>query len=121
MNRSAEPYIRFIWDALVQLEEYRPETYDLYMSNHLAQDAILMRLFQIGENLVRIRRLDIEAFSEHAPESWHKLIGLRNVISHGYEDVNPEQIWSILTAGLAEFAATLENMDLLTGLPLADG
>ncbi len=69
-----------------------------------------MRLQEIGENLVCIRRLDETWFSETAPDSWHKLIGLRNVISHGYEGIEYELIWQILTTELPKFAVTVEQM-----------
>ncbi len=46
------------------------------MANEMAQDAILMRLQEIGENLAQLRRLDEETFATAAHDSWHKLIGL---------------------------------------------
>ena len=41
----------------------------------MVQDAILMQLQEIGENLARIRHLDEDVFSRDSPDSWHKLIG----------------------------------------------
>ena len=79
-----------------------------FLEQQLLQDAILMRLHQIGENLVRIRDLDEEAF-QHAPDSWHRLIGLRNVISHEYEKVKPRLIWRIVDQELPRFRATIET------------
>lgn len=77
------------------------------MGQQMTQDAILMRLQQIGENLVKIRDLDSEQF-DLAPDSWHKLIGLRHVISHAYETVVPKVIWRILTEELAPFRQTVD-------------
>jgi len=48
------------------------------------------------------------------------LIGLRNLISHGYEQANPERIWAILDGGLTKIAATIETANPETGLPLAE-
>lgn len=74
----------------------------------MAQDAIYMRLQQIGENLIKIRVLDEEAFARK-PASWHKLAGLRNVISHTYEVIEADVIWTIVSAHLEPFRTTVES------------
>ncbi len=89
MTRSAQPYLALIQRALTQIERYRPPTSGEFLEQQMAQDAILMRLQEIGENLSRIRRLDEETFSTSSPDSWRHLIGLRNIISHGYHAVDP--------------------------------
>ena len=66
-----------------------------------------MRLQEIGENLARLRQFDADAFNGMADDSWHKLIGLRNIISHGYHLIDPEQIWQTVTEELPDFAATI--------------
>lgn len=53
----------------------------------MVQDAILIRLQEIGENLSRMRHLDDEAFAAAADDSWIQLNGLRNIISHGYHEI----------------------------------
>lgn len=75
----------------------------------MVQDAILMRLHEIGENLARIRHLDEDAFSRDSPDSWHKLIGLRNIISHGYDRIDWARIWQILTEELPDFHLTIQS------------
>ncbi len=79
------------------------------MANEMAQNAILMRLQEIGENLAQLRRLDEETFATAAQDSWHKLIGLRNIISHGYHTIDDEQIWQIVTEELPAFAKSLDE------------
>jgi len=74
----------------------------------MIQDAILMRLQEIGENLARMRHIDEDAFAVVAADSWNQLIGLRNAISHGYHQIRPEQIWQIVMEEVAAFAATIE-------------
>jgi uncharacterized protein with HEPN domain len=44
-----------------------------------------------------------------AHDSWYKLIGLRNIISHGYETIDFDQIWQIVTVELPLFADTIEK------------
>jgi uncharacterized protein with HEPN domain len=108
MIKSPRPYIVLIQRALTQIEHYRPPNRDAYFAWPMAQDAIVMRLQEIGENLARIRRLDENAFSNAAPDSWLKLIGLRNVISHAYDSIDHDAIWQIVTEEPPAFAATLD-------------
>ncbi|MDQ3655173.1 MAG: DUF86 domain-containing protein [Chloroflexota bacterium] len=88
MTKSAQPYVVLIKRALAQIAQYCPPTKAELLAQPMAQDAILMRLQELGENLARIRHLDEDGFSGPGDDSWHKLIGLRNVISHGYHTID---------------------------------
>jgi uncharacterized protein with HEPN domain len=67
-----------------------------------------MRLHAIGEHLAQLRNLDEEEFAAVADPSWHKAIGLRNVIAHGYEFIDRDTVWLILTEDLPPFAETID-------------
>lgn len=108
MKKSIRPHIELILAALRSIEQYQPEDRAAFLEHPMAQDAILMRLQEIGENLARIRRIDEEAFTAAADDSWVQIIGLRNIISHGYHQIDPEKIWQILTEELSDFTATIE-------------
>lgn len=108
MTKSPRPYFLLIQRALTQIDQYLPTNKSEFMTQQMAQDAILMRLQVIGENLARIRRLDDDAFSGMAPNSWHKLIGLRNIISHAYDVIDYEEIWQIVTDELPGFASSID-------------
>lgn len=110
MRKSPQPYLILIQRALTHIEHYRPPDKAQFLAQPMAQDATLMRLQVIGENLAQIRRLDDHAYHEMAHDSWNKLIGLRNIISHGYEAIDFEEIWQIVTDELPAFAATIEAL-----------
>jgi uncharacterized protein with HEPN domain len=108
MKKSARPHLILIEQALDQIDSYRPASEREFLDQQIAQDAILMRLQQIGENLIKIRDLAPEAF-ERVPESWNKLIGLRNVISHAYDTIEVEIIWEIISQELTPFRSTIKT------------
>ena len=108
MRKSPQPYLILIQRALTHIEQYRPENKAQFLTQPMAQDAILMRMQVIGENLAQIRRLDDRAYRDMAHDSWNKLIGLRNIISHGYEAIDFAEIWQIVTEELPAFASTIE-------------
>lgn len=57
MTKSAQPYVVLIRRAVAQIDLYRPSDVAEFLAEPMAQDAILMRLQEIGENLARIRHL----------------------------------------------------------------
>lgn len=78
-----------------------------------AMQKIVERSFEIlGE---ASRRLSDEFRSEHPEIEWSRMIGLRNVIAHQYEDVDYLILWDIITRILPELQLQLEA--LLPPLP----
>lgn len=55
MTKTPQPHLQLIVQALIQIALYLPPTRTEFDQQQMVQDAILMRLQEIGENLVRIR------------------------------------------------------------------
>lgn len=64
MNPSTQPYFLLIQAALARIEDYLPTTETEFLAQPMAQDAILMRLQEIGELLTKVRRLEPGMFAE---------------------------------------------------------
>ncbi len=97
--------------ALDRIDRYMPTSKEAFLESEILQDAILLQLLQVGENLARIRDIAPELF-EVAPESWHRVVGLRNLIVHEYRRVNPNRIWHYLHQDLPAFRLTIEALDI---------
>ena len=69
-----------------------------------------MRLQDIGEQLTRIRDKFPDFYEQHETDAWHKLIGLRNIISHGYREIDFEIIWDIVTNRLPDFSKDIKQL-----------
>lgn len=64
----------------------------------------------IGENLVNMRQIiDEKLFLALGDESWNEIIGLRNVIFHGYVTIRVERIWDFLVEDLPRLADSIES------------
>lgn len=100
MTKVYAPHLVIIREALSAINQYRPTSKTVFLANPMVRDAVLMRLQVIGEHLSRMRHIDEERFAEIADPTWFQVIGLRNVISHGYETIDPERIWHIISAEL---------------------
>lgn len=73
-----DPYIIMALDAGRRVQRYTPESAEAFFESELIQDAICMRLQEMGENLSKIRQQFPDYYQAHHSESWHRLIGLRN-------------------------------------------
>jgi len=105
-----KPNLKFILDTLDTIQNNTPSNKDTFMSDLNAQDATLMRLQDIGEQLVRIRDKFPNFYVQYSSDEWHKLIGLRNIISHGYREVDFEIIWNIVEHQLADFRDNISGL-----------
>ncbi len=74
-------------------------------------DAICMILLAAGEEFRRIdRQTDGELFARYPQVEWRGAIGLRDVLAHGYFDVDVEQLYTICTKRIPPLIETLKTM-----------
>jgi uncharacterized protein with HEPN domain len=91
-----EFYKETILEHITAIQEYLPSSREVFLKDEKAYDAILMRLIAIGEELSAVR----DFLDEKDPDlEWHKIIGLRNRIAHGYWEVDKDTIWELMTDG----------------------
>ncbi len=107
---SPEPNLNFILDTLATIRKHTLQDKNTFLGDANAQDATLMRLQDIGEQLSRIREKFPDFYEEHASDEWHKLIGLRNIISHSYREIDSEIIWDVVTHKLANFTKDITQL-----------
>jgi len=90
------------------LEATRGRTFEEFAQDWLLQSAVERQYEVIGEALSRIRNQD-ELVYRKVPDG-DKIIGLRNVLSHGYDSVDPAILWSIATGRLPELLTLLDAL-----------
>jgi len=67
---------------------------DDYAANRMMQRAIERSLEIVGE---AANRLPKSFQAAHGEIDWGRVVGLRNVIIHCYDEVEDEQVWQIIT------------------------
>jgi uncharacterized protein with HEPN domain len=73
--------------------------YKIFISDKDYFNSVCMSLLQIGE---LAHHLTTEFTATHADIPWKNIIGLRNVVVHGYGQLDTEAIWSTLIDDLPE-------------------
>jgi len=110
-SRTVKPHLAYILDMLEVIATNTPDNLHSFMSDRNAQDATLMRLQDIGEQFARIRDQFPDFYEQYQDDSWHKLIGLRNIISHGYREIDFAIIWEVVTIKLPEVEMYVHEVD----------
>lgn len=98
---SKRQYILYIEDmpeSISRIEEYTKKlTFEKFRQNNIVVDAVLRNFHVIGEASNKIPLFVKEKYPE---VPWHKMYGLRNLISHEYFGIDIEMIYTIATSNL---------------------
>ena len=74
-------------------------------------DAICMQLITIGESLKSLDKItDKSLLSRYKQVDWKRAMGLRDIITHHYFDLNTEAIFDVCEKHMGKLAVTIERM-----------
>jgi uncharacterized protein with HEPN domain len=65
--------------------------------NQEKQDAILRRIMIIGEATKRLSPMFRE---EHSSIPWKEIAGMRDILSHKYDEVDLQEVWTVIKVNL---------------------
>ena len=111
--------IASVWDmtqAIQRIQTFTSGlTFDEYLNNMLIISAVERQFEVLGE---AARRISVEFQQAHSNIGWQRIIGLRNIIAHRYDEVRQEILWAIVSSELTPLLTQLEA--LLPPLPGQD-
>ena len=91
-----------------KIVEYTKDVnYDEFAKDVKLQDACLLNLTQIGENVVG---LDDEFLNNHQEIKWKEMKGMRNLIVHDYDGVNMKIVWDTISGDLPNLRDVLSKL-----------
>ncbi len=100
-------------NAIYRIQEFTMDlTYEAYLGSSLVQSAVERQFEILGE---AARRLSDEFRQAHPEIDWRKIIGLRNILIHRYDEIRQQTIWTTVISELELLLAQLEI--LLSSLP----
>ena len=80
---------------------------EILETNLTYQESILFNLIQIGEN---VNRLSDELKEQNDIIPWHQIVGMRNVITHGYGTLDIESIAETIQQDVPELLCACEKL-----------
>ena len=101
MKREIRIFLEDIKESIEKIEEYTQNiSKEQFMSDNKTQDAVMRRLEIVGEAVKNIP----EYFRKKYPEiPWKQIAGMRDVLIHGYFDINLQRVWLVLEKELPTF------------------
>jgi uncharacterized protein with HEPN domain len=97
--RDARKYLYDIAEAADQLSEFvSGKTLEEYLGNRLLQAGVERQFEIVGEALSQLAKLD-PALAKRISD-YQKIISFRNILIHGYADVDDELVWDIVETRL---------------------
>ena len=113
MQHSIEMYLLDIQNSIDSINEYlgTERNFNTYESNKLLRRAVERELEIIGEAVSRILKVD----SNYPITNARKIVDTRNRISHGYDSVSEDIIWTGGGLGNSAKKAVEGFIDWLTG------
>lgn len=108
MHKDPSIYLEDILFSIDLIEQYIEKlSYEDFEESYDAQDKVLRRLEIIAE---AAKKLPEEIRSSHTDIPWKSIIGLRNIITHNYDDVNLKEIWQIVKYHLLDTKKAIEQI-----------
>jgi uncharacterized protein with HEPN domain len=102
----------FLWDVSAAAERIAAFIDGMdeheYLRDALRRSAVERQLEIIGEALNNLRRVDT-ATASLIPEM-HRIIGLRNVLAHGYAVVDDRVVWSAAFTRVPELRRVVDSL-----------
>jgi uncharacterized protein with HEPN domain len=100
-------------NAIHRIQEFTANlTQDKYLESALVQSAVERQLEILGE---AARRLSKEFRQSHSEIEWRRIIGLRNILIHRYDEIRQQTIWQTVISELEPLLTQLESV--LSSLP----
>ena len=105
--REPTERLRDILEAIAAIERYLDRGRTAFASDELLQGWFVRNLQIIGEPA---RALPAEVRA-NAPEiEWVKIIGMRNVLVHGYFEIDADIVWEAVTRDLPPFKTAVQEL-----------
>jgi len=106
MPRDREYLLDILESARLACAYLREKTEQEFLDDVQCQDSVIRRLEVIGE---AARRISDEGRAALPDLPWKAMIGMRNVMIHGYDDVDLTVVWNTVKDDLPALIEALER------------
>ena len=70
-------------------------------------DAVLYEIVVLGE---AARHLSPEIRAAHPEVPWREIIGMRSVVTHGYDQIDDDELWQVIERDLPDLMQRLDAL-----------
>ncbi|MEQ8961201.1 MAG: DUF86 domain-containing protein [Coleofasciculus sp. C2-GNP5-27] len=103
--RSDREKLYDILEAIERIERYAIQGRQSFAENELIQTWFIQHLQIIGE---ASRALSADTRNQHPEVPWSKIIGMRNILTHNYFEIDLDVVWSAVENDLPDLKRQIE-------------
>ena len=109
MQLDARKYLFDIQQEVQLLDEFTDGvSFPNYQANALLRSAVERQFEIVGEAMSRLASLDSQV-AEHITDH-RRIIAFRNILIHGYAEVDNRIVWGVLTGNLPQLRAEVDAL-----------
>jgi len=90
--RSDREKLLDILEAIERIERYAVQGREAFEQNELIQTWFIQNLQVIGE----AAPLSSEIRTQHSDIPWKQIIGMRNILTHNYFEIDSDIVWAVV-------------------------
>ncbi|MEM9216145.1 MAG: DUF86 domain-containing protein [Cyanobacteria bacterium P01_F01_bin.150] len=102
MSRNQEALVDIVESIKLIFQYVDGVELESLATNVEKQDAIVRRITIIGE---ATKRLSSDFREQHPTIPWKAIAGMRDVLSHDYDEVDLNEVWTVVTENLPSLLA----------------
>lgn len=103
-------YVRYVLECVDRIQHYLPASFDEFVADGQAQDAVLWRLQTLADAVKS--RLSDDLKARHPTIRWRAIAGFRNIAAHDYVTLNMVAVWEIVSTHLEPLREAMEKEQL---------
>ncbi len=105
--RDEKEFLEDILEAIEAIEKYSCKGKAAFEKEELIQNWILRHLQIIGEAACKVSS---ETQQKYKAVPWKKMIGMRNILVHGYFSIDTEVVWAVVETHLSSLKTGVTEM-----------
>ena len=110
---SDRTLIHHIRSCIRRIREYTENNHFVFFGSQMVQDAVVRNLQTMAESTQRLSD-SLKESEKGVP--WSEMAGFRNILVHGYLEVDLDLVWTVVERDLPTLAEAVDRMAHAVGL-----
>ena len=108
MNKDPLLFLTHIFESIEYIEEYTfGKDFEEFLEDTQLQDSVIRRIEIIGE---AAKNLNDDIKEQYPDVPWKDIIGMRDVVVHGYFGVDPKIVWNVVIKDIPSLKNQIETI-----------